>query len=51
MANHMKENRNEGVVKDRQAGMKWKAIAEKWGVYNETYAQRIYKTHVNKFIK
>lgn len=49
MSNHMKEDRNKGVIADRKAGMKWKEIAKKWGIYNESYALQIYKTHIKKY--
>lgn len=49
MANIEKVDRNKGVIADRKAGMKWKAIAEKWKLYNESYAQKIYKTHIKKY--
>ena len=51
MTNIEKVDRNKGIIQDRKSGMKWLAIAKKWGVYNESYARQIYLRHINKYSK
>ena len=42
-------DRNKELVKDRESGMTWMKVAQKYGLSSPSYAQTLYKRHSKKY--